>query len=146
MLSIASMSNLTCADSIEKTSTQHDSDRIICGDSFGHIILMDINISDVSGKNSKPSLMDPQKRIIEMDTSKRLFVKKRIHDQAVTKIQYITELSAFVSCSTSETVSLVIEDLYKFETTENAKYVICFLLLLIPQSLAHRPWLINIIC
>jgi hypothetical protein len=31
-------------------------------------------------------LMDPTKRVIDLEGMKRLFIKKKIHDEAVTKV------------------------------------------------------------
>lgn len=109
------MSNLTCLDTINKTNQHKDSDKLIVGDSFGNVLTMEISMNDLSSNNTKPDLFDPMRKIIEVDSAKNLIVKKKVHDEAVTKIQYIPELNSFISCSPSEKISLVVEELFKFE-------------------------------
>lgn len=115
MINIQGMSGLTCLDNINKINKQKDSDKIIIGDSFGNIITMEISLNELSSNNTKTDLFDPMRKIIEVDSVKNFIVKKKVHDEAVTKIQYIPELKSFISCSSSEKISLVIEELFKFE-------------------------------
>jgi WD40 repeat protein len=118
MVAVQSIANVTCIDTVHLSSKVRDTDKVIVGDSFGNIMTMEINVNDLSSNNTKPDLMDPSKRVIDLEALKRLFVKKHVHDEAVTKLKYIKELSCFISCSISEKVSLVIEDLRKFETKD----------------------------
>ena len=80
------MINMTCIDSIYKTNQFKDTDKVIVGDSFGNIMTFIININELSSNNTKPDIIDPQKRVIELDSVKNAFVKKKIHDEAVTKV------------------------------------------------------------
>lgn len=86
MVTVQSMANLTCIDTIHLPSKIKDTDKVIVGDSFGYIMTMEINVNDLSSNNTKPDLMDPTKRVIDLEGMKRLFIKKKIHDEAVTKV------------------------------------------------------------
>ena len=129
--------NMTCIDSIYKTNQSKETDKLIVGDSFGNIMTFTININELSSNNTKADIIDPTKTVVQLDNIKNEFVKKKIHDEGVTKvfivhfslkmtlnyfllkrikkIKYIPQLSSFISCSSSETVSLAIEELEKFE-------------------------------
>jgi hypothetical protein len=84
------MANLTCIDTIHLPSKIKDTDKVIVGDSFGYIMTLEINVNDLSSNNTKPDLLDPSKRLIDLQEMKRLFVKKKIHDEAVTKVVNIS--------------------------------------------------------
>ena len=78
--------NMTCIDSIYKTNQFKDTDKLIAGDSFGNIITFVININELSTNNTKPDIIDPTKTVIQLDNVKNEIVKKKIHDEAVTKV------------------------------------------------------------
>lgn len=80
------MINMTCIDSIYKTNQLKDTDKLIVGDSFGNIMTFIININELSTNNVKPDIIDPTKMVIQLDSVKNEFVKKKIHDEAVTKV------------------------------------------------------------
>lgn len=109
------MVNMTCIDSIYKWNILKETDKVIIGDSFGHIMTFVLNVNELSSNNIKSDITDRSKAVLFLDPIKNELVKKKIHDEAVTKIRYIPELSSFISCSSSETCSLAIEELEKFE-------------------------------
>ena len=80
------MINMTCIDSIYKTNQLKDTDKLRVGDSFGNIMTFIININELSTNNVKPDIIDPTKMVIQLDSVKNEFVKKKIHDEAVTKV------------------------------------------------------------
>lgn len=82
------MSALTCLDSINKANQHKESDKLIIGDSFGNVMTLEININDLSANNTKPDLVDPQKRVIDLENFKHSLIKKKIHDEAVTKVGF----------------------------------------------------------
>ena len=118
MLIVPGMAALTCMDTIWKHNQHKDFDKLIFGDSFGNIMTMEINLNDLTSNNTKPDLVDPTRRTIDPENLKNSMIKKKVHDEAVTKIQFIPEINSFISCSSSEKVSLVIEELVKFETKD----------------------------
>lgn len=118
MISIQGLSNLTCIDSVTKQNTHKECDKLIFGDNMGNIMTLEVNINDLASNNTVPDLVDPTKKVIELERLKNSFVKKHVHDEAVTKVIYVPEMSSFISCSISDKISLVIEDLHKFETKD----------------------------
>ena len=118
MLTIQGLSNLTCIDSINKHNNHKESDKVIIGDSFGYIMTLEVNSIDLAPNNTVLDLVDPTKKVVDFERLKHAFIKKKVHDESVTKIIYVPEMSCFISCSISEKISLVIEDLNKFENKD----------------------------
>ena len=56
------------------------------GDSFGNIMTLKIHVNDLSANNTKPDMIDPRCRTVDFDHMKSSFIKKKIHDEAVTKV------------------------------------------------------------
>lgn len=67
---------------------------MLFGDTFGNVMTLEINVNQMSYNNTKPDLIDPHKRVLDLDDFKETFVKKKVHDQAVMKVIY----SAFFVC------------------------------------------------
>jgi hypothetical protein len=88
------------------------------GDSFGYIMTLEVTANDLAANNTVADLVDPTKRVVELDRLRHSFIKKRVFDEAVTKVIYVPEMSSFIACSIGERCSLVIEDLYKFENKD----------------------------
>lgn len=86
MLSIQGLSALTCIDSFDKVNSHQESDKIIFGDTFGHVMTLEISLNHLTFNTTKPDLVDPQKRVLDLDDLKETFVKKKIHDEAVMKV------------------------------------------------------------
>ena len=80
-----SLINMTCIDSINKMNQSKETDKVIVGDSFGNIMTFVINVNELSSNNTKPDIIDPTKTVVQLDNVKNEFVKKKIHDEAVTK-------------------------------------------------------------
>ena len=80
------MTALTCIDSINKFNQCKETDKIIMGDSFGNIMTLKIHVNDLSANNTKPDIIDPRCRTVDFDHIKSSFIKKKIHDEAVTKV------------------------------------------------------------
>ena len=78
--------NMTCIDSVYKTNQSKETDKLIVGDSFGNIMTFTINVNELSSNNIKADIIDPTKTVIQLDTIKNEFVKKKIHDEGVTKV------------------------------------------------------------
>jgi WD repeat-containing protein 64 len=113
------MANLTTIDAINDGSSgnshNNEVDKVIVGDSFGNIIIFTLCLNDLSTNSTKPDLFDNQRRVLELNPIHNKLVKKKVFDEGCIKIKYIPQLKAFIGCSSSESVSLVIEDLEKFE-------------------------------
>ena len=113
---------MTCIDSIYKTNQSKDTDKLIVGDSFGNIMtfvnFLDINfnwsrrsklisylilyykiinINELSSNNTKPDIIDPTKTVVQLDNVKNEFVKKKIFDEAVTKVVKFSKFSNFMT-------------------------------------------------
>lgn len=86
VVTILGVSALTCIDSIDKVNGQQESDKMIFGDTFGNVMMLEVNLSQVSYNNTKPDLVDPLKRVIDLDDFRDKFVKKKVHDEAVMKV------------------------------------------------------------
>lgn len=74
----------------------NESDKMIFGDTFGNIMTLEINVNQVSYNNTKPDLVDPHKRVLDLDDFKDTFVKKKVHDQAVMKVNKIPTYFLFL--------------------------------------------------
>lgn len=72
---------------------QHkESDKFIFGDSFGHVMTLELNSNDLSYNNTKADLVDSQKRVLDLENFKDSFVKKKIHDEQVMKVRTLSKL------------------------------------------------------
>jgi hypothetical protein len=103
---------------MSKHNNHNETDKIIMGDSFGYIMTLEINANDLAANNTVTDLVEPSRKVVELERLKHGFIKKKVFDEAVTKVIYVPEMSSFISCSSSEKISLVIEDLYKFENKD----------------------------
>jgi hypothetical protein len=61
------------------------------GDEFGNIMTLEINSNDLSSNNTVPDIMDPNKKLVDYERFKSSIIKKKIHDEAVTKVLFLKQ-------------------------------------------------------
>lgn len=99
MLTIQGLSALTCIDSIDKVNSHQESDKLIFGDTFGNVMTLEIDLNHMSYNNTKPDLVDSHKRVLDLDDFRDVYVKKKVHDQAVMKVFNIIQSIVIKSLS-----------------------------------------------
>lgn len=79
---------LTCIDCATNLNSpvKDDNDVIVFGDCTGYVMLLRINANDFQSNNTKNDLLNPDRRIISLQSLKNSFVKRKIHDEAVIRV------------------------------------------------------------
>ncbi|XP_053404636.1 WD repeat-containing protein 64-like isoform X4 [Mercenaria mercenaria] len=104
-----------CMVSVPKPGAIHE-DRILFGDDQGYLNILTVAAKDLTMKNSKGGEKKPAKdqnilHVIEPNRLTVPMVRRKVHDDWVTRVKYFPELHCFASCSPSSKQSFVLEEL-----------------------------------
>ncbi len=75
---------LTCIDNA--TDHKKDYDRIIFCDSDGYVMCLKLNLNDLVSNNTKPDILNDDRRILQLQNLKNSYIKRKIHDEAVIRV------------------------------------------------------------
>ncbi|NXY07055.1 WDR64 protein, partial [Pteruthius melanotis] len=87
-------------------------DTILMGDDKGYVYLLTMTNDDFIMKQSKA---EKESQFKFMDSESFDMPKRKLHDDWVVKIKYISALKRFASCSTDSTNSFVLDDINRLE-------------------------------
>ncbi|KAL4237521.1 WD repeat-containing protein 64 [Mactra antiquata] len=104
-----------CMVSVPKPGAIHE-ERILIGDDQGYLNILTVAAKDLTMKNSKGGEKKPVKdqnilHVIEPNRLTVPMVRRKVHDDWVTRVKYFPELHCFASCSPSSKTSFVLEEL-----------------------------------
>ncbi|NWU60668.1 WDR64 protein, partial [Pterocles burchelli] len=87
-------------------------DNILMGDDKGYVQLFTVT-SDCLGLKQHKDKKESQLQVLDSKTFN--IVKRKIHDDWVVKVKYISELNCFGSCSSDSIHSFVLDDIKRLE-------------------------------
>ncbi|XP_031448292.1 WD repeat-containing protein 64 isoform X2 [Phasianus colchicus] len=93
-------------------SDQLGEDNILMGDDKGYVNLLKVT-SDHFGLKQREGKKESQLRIL--DSKDFNIVKRKLHDDWVLKVKYISDLNCFGSCSSDSIHSFVLDDIKRLE-------------------------------
>ncbi|KAM4785740.1 WD repeat-containing protein 64 isoform 1-T1 [Cyanocitta cristata] len=99
------VSTVTMSDHLAK-------DTILMGDDKGYVYLLTMTNDDFIMKRSKA---EKESQFRFMDSESFNMPKRKLHDDWVVKIKYISALKCFASCSTDSIHSFVLDDIKRLE-------------------------------
>ncbi|XP_068866493.1 WD repeat-containing protein 64 isoform X7 [Aphelocoma coerulescens] len=99
------VSTVTMSDHLAK-------DTILMGDDKGYVYLLTMTNDDFIMKQSKA---EKESQFRFMDSESFNMPKRKLHDDWVVKIKYISALKRFASCSTDSVHSFVLDDIKRLE-------------------------------
>ncbi|NXU15837.1 WDR64 protein, partial [Pardalotus punctatus] len=99
------VSAVTVADNLAE-------DTILMGDDKGYVYLLTMTSDDFLMKQSKAK---KESRFKFLDSKSFNILKRKLHDDWVGKVKYISALKRFGSCSTDKINSFVLEDIRRLE-------------------------------
>ncbi|NXE32380.1 WDR64 protein, partial [Ptilorrhoa leucosticta] len=109
---IKPMKNCLLCVSTVTTSGHLAKDTILMGDDKGYVYLLTMTNDDFIMKQSKA---DKESQFRFMDSESFNIPKRKLHDDWVVKIKYISALKRFASCSTDSINSFVLDDIKRLE-------------------------------
>ncbi|NXI88949.1 WDR64 protein, partial [Rhipidura dahli] len=109
---IKPMKNCLLCVSTVMTSDNQAKDTILMGDDKGYVYLLTMTNDDFIMKQSKA---EKESQFRFMDSESFNIPKRKLHDDWVVKIKYISALKRFASCSTDSTNSFVLDDIKRLE-------------------------------
>ncbi|NWV34322.1 WDR64 protein, partial [Grantiella picta] len=99
------VSTVTVADDLAK-------DTILMGDDKGYVYLLTMTSDDFLMKQSKA---EKESQFRPLDSESFNILKRKLHDDWVGKVRYISALKRFGSCSTDSINSFVLDDIKRLE-------------------------------
>uniref|UniRef100_A0A8C5X4R0 WD repeat-containing protein 64 n=1 Tax=Malurus cyaneus samueli TaxID=2593467 RepID=A0A8C5X4R0_9PASS len=87
-------------------------DTILMGDDKGYVYLLTMTSDDFIMKQSRA---DKESQFRFFDSESFTILKRKLHDDWVGKVRYISALKRFASCSTDSTKSFVLDDIKRLE-------------------------------
>uniref|UniRef100_A0A8B9RT10 WD repeat domain 64 n=1 Tax=Accipiter nisus TaxID=211598 RepID=A0A8B9RT10_9AVES len=87
-------------------------DNILMGDDKGYVLLLTVT-SDHFGLKQRKGKKESQLQVLDSKTFN--IVKRKLHDDWVVKIKYISDLNCFGSCSSDSIHSFVLDDIKRLE-------------------------------
>ncbi|KFQ57025.1 WD repeat-containing protein 64, partial [Nestor notabilis] len=87
-------------------------DTILMGDDKGYVYLLTVTSDHLALKKCK-SKKESQLQVLDSKTFH--IVKRKLHDDWVMKVQYISDLNCFGSCSSDSICSFVLDDIKRLE-------------------------------
>ncbi|NXM49972.1 WDR64 protein, partial [Gymnorhina tibicen] len=109
---IKPMKNCLLCVSTVTTSGHLAKDTILMGDDKGFVYLLTMTNDDFIMKRSKA---EKESQFKFMDSESFDMPKRKLHDDWVVKIKYISALKRFASCSTDSISSFVLDDINRLE-------------------------------
>ncbi|NWW60208.1 WDR64 protein, partial [Ifrita kowaldi] len=109
---IKPMKNCLLCVSTVTTSDHLAKDTILMGDDKGYVYLLTLTNDDFIMKQSKA---EKESQFRFMDSESFNMPKRKLHDDWVVKIKYISALKRFASCSTDSINSFVLDDIRRLE-------------------------------
>ncbi|NXB40879.1 WDR64 protein, partial [Eulacestoma nigropectus] len=109
---IKPMKNCLLCVSTVTTSGHLAKDTILMGDDKGYVYLLTLTNDDFIMKQSKA---EKESQFKFMDSESFNMPKRKLHDDWVVKIKYISALKRFASCSTESINSFVLDDINRLE-------------------------------
>ncbi|NWW11744.1 WDR64 protein, partial [Oreocharis arfaki] len=109
---IKPMRNCLLCVSTVTTSGHLAKDTILMGDDKGYVYLLTMTNDDFIMKQSKA---EKESQFRFMDSESFDMPKRKLHDDWVVKIKYISALKRFASCSTDSISSFVLDDINRLE-------------------------------
>ncbi|NWT86221.1 WDR64 protein, partial [Lanius ludovicianus] len=109
---IKPMKNCLLCVSTVPTSDHMAKDTILMGDDKGYVYLLTMTNDDFI---MKPSEAEKESQFRFMDSESFNMPKRKLHDDWVVKIKYISALKCFASCSTHSISSFVLDDIKRLE-------------------------------
>ncbi|KYO23820.1 WD repeat-containing protein 64 [Alligator mississippiensis] len=102
---------LLCVSTVN-ISDQQAKDDILMGDDGGHVSLLTVTSDDFGLKQSKAKR---KSQLHVLDSRNFKNIKRKLHDDWVVKVKYISVLNCFGSCSLDSVHSFVLDDLKRLE-------------------------------
>lgn len=75
---------ITCCDCTTELNQEYD--RVIVGDSDGHIMMLRLNASNLSYKNTKRDPNNDSRFMLQLQHLLRYWTKRKIHDSSVLRV------------------------------------------------------------
>ncbi|XP_053157119.1 WD repeat-containing protein 64 isoform X2 [Hemicordylus capensis] len=101
-----------CVCAIHRPSELLMKDDILMGDDGGYVNMLTMTSDDFGLKQSKSK---KKTQLMVLDSKKFQKLKRKLHDDWVVKVKYISALNCFGSCSLDSVHSLVLDDLKRLE-------------------------------
>ncbi|XP_019382264.1 PREDICTED: WD repeat-containing protein 64 [Gavialis gangeticus] len=102
---------LLCVSTVN-IADQQAKDDILMGDDGGHVNLLTVTSDDFGLKQSKAKR---RSQLHVLDSRNFKNIKRKLHDDWVVKVKYISVLNCFGSCSLDSVHSFVLDDLKRLE-------------------------------